>query len=87
METTATNITLEILDDVNHFYLMVADELDACHPEAFDVLYDIINQTYSEHEIKIKLLEFEMKYGDELERCNDEAYDQLKSILDIQLEN
>ncbi len=78
--TTNTDIS-PITKDVIDFYEHNADELDACHPEAFDIIYDIINRRPDDMMLRQILSDFNFEYGDELEGCNEVAHESLLTIL------
>ncbi len=73
----------------DHLYSMLSklqerfgDEIDACHPEAYDSLIAIINnQDKSDEELKDLAFEFHMEYSEDLEGCNEEAFAFISEIV------
>ncbi len=70
--------------EIKNFEEDFGDQLDYCHPEAFDLIYKILlNPEVDINMVKIHLEEFRENYLDELEGCNEEAYDQFLKILSM----
>ncbi len=81
MQVIKENKTSEIMIDVISFYQSFGDELDACHPEAFDSIHNLINQRPADSDGKEQVSDFIFYYGDELEGCNEEAYERFVKIM------
>ncbi len=74
----------DFFKEIENFEEEFGDQLEACHPEAFDLIYEILQNPDADIEtIKIHLSEFHENYLEELEGCNEEAYDQFLQIFSM----
>lgn len=77
-----TNI--DLLNEIKNFEEEFGDQLDACHPEAFELIYEMLKNHEADIEtVKEQLRIFQEDYLEELEGCNEEACDRFFSILSM----
>lgn len=74
----------EFFKEIKNFEEEFGDQLDSCHPEAFELIYEILKNPDADIlTIELHLDEFQVNYLEELEGCNEEAYDQFLKIVSI----
>lgn len=72
----------DLFVQIKEFYEEVADELDACNPEAFDLIYQIMTEKgLSLEKVKEIISDFNFDYGEELENCNEYGFERLQEIM------
>ena len=82
MSTTVQSISkTDILKILTEFDDLQGDELDACFPEAYDQIYNLM-QNYNDldmSEIIDQINQFYLEYGDEMDGCNEDGLIYLKT--------
>jgi hypothetical protein len=82
VQDSKTTLSIDLLENIEIFLDQFGDELDACHPAAFDEIYQVLVENNTQEErIRKFLSDFYFEYGDELEGCNEEAYSNIVEIL------
>ncbi|MHA2089687.1 MAG: hypothetical protein ACW98K_02410 [Candidatus Kariarchaeaceae archaeon] len=58
MQVIDKNKLSELMIDINSFYQTFGDELDACHPEAFDLIHNLISKNLEYGEVEEQIADF-----------------------------
>ena len=71
----------QILNFLTEFDELHGDELDACFPEAYDLIYDLM-QSFNDLDLNgiiDRINQFYLEYGDEMDGCNEDGLMYIKT--------